>query len=115
MMNYFKYPINDMLKTDNFWPCDFVQNDFLKIGMGGIFWINKSGTYGKSGAGAYTGEYKNEKFGYLGHEIYLLPGQMLPEHSHLGGEGGYGPKMEAWQVRYGESEVCRQRSTRHRR
>ncbi len=104
MMKCFGYPINDMLKTDNFWTCDFVQNDFLNLGMGGIFWINKADTYGKAGAGVYTGEFKDEKFGYLGHEIYLLPGQVLPEHSHLGGEGGYGPKMEAWQVRYGEVE-----------
>jgi len=51
-----------------------------------------------------------ERFGYpipdvlLGHDIFLLPGQVLPEHHHLGGAEGYGPKMEAWQVRYGEVE-----------
>jgi hypothetical protein len=104
MMNYFNYPIPDILKTDTFWTCDFVQNDFLKLGMGGVFWINESGVYGKAGAGQYKGDYAEKNYGYLGHEIYLLPGQALPEHSHTGGVGGYGPKMEAWQVRYGDVE-----------
>lgn len=104
LMKCHGYPIQDVLKTDQFWTCDFVQNDFLKVGMGGIFWINESDTYGKSGAGVYKGEYKDQMFGYLGHEIYLLPGQMLPEHSHIGGSGGLGPKMESWHVRYGEVE-----------
>ena len=101
MMKGFKYPITDVLKTDEFWVCDFVQRDFTKLGMGGVFWINANGTYGKNGAQAYQARYKDQQFGYLGHEIYLLPGQMLPEHRHIGGAEGYGPKMEAWQVRYG--------------
>ena len=100
MMTAFGYPIQDVLKTDQFWVCDFVQRDFCELGMGGIFWINEKGVYGQSGAKAYTGKHKAEKFGYLGHEIYLLPGQMLPEHSHIDNDG-YGPKMEAWHVRYG--------------
>lgn len=104
MMEAFGYPIVDALRTDQFWVCDFVSRDFEKLGMGGIFWLNASGTYSEAGAKAYKGEYKDDKYGYLGHEIYLLPGQMLPEHRHIGGAEGYGPKMEAWQVRYGSVE-----------
>jgi D-lyxose ketol-isomerase len=104
MMKGLGYPIPDILKTDTCWVCDFLQRDFTKLGMAGIFWINASGTYGKNGAQAYQGTYKDQQFGYLGHEIYLLPGQMLPEHRHIGGHEGYGPKMEAWHVRYGSVE-----------
>jgi len=71
--------------------------------MGGIFWINEEGTYGETGCKQYQGAFRGQKFGYLGHEIYCLPGQALPEHHHIGGEKEYGPKMEAWQVRYGEA------------
>ena len=102
MFDNFKYPVPDALKTDEFWVADFMQGNMLKLGMGGIFWINESSTYAESGAKKYNGKYNDEKFGYLGHEIFLLPGQTLPEHRHIGGAEGYGPKMEAWQVRYGE-------------
>ena len=102
MMEAFNYPIPPVLKTDEFWVCDFLQRDMTHLGMGGIFWVNAHGTYGTNGAKAYKGKFKDEKFGYLGHEIYLLPGQVLPEHNHIGGAEGYGPKMESWHVRYGE-------------
>ena len=101
MMEAFGYPIPDVLKTDEFWVCDFLQRDYENLGMAGIFWINEKGTYGGSGTKAYKGKFKDERFGYLGHEIYLLPGQVLPEHNHIGGTDDYGPKMEAWHVRYG--------------
>jgi len=104
LMRFHGYPISDILRTDAFWVCDFLQGDFARLGMGGIFWINASGTYGQAGAKAYKGPFKDAKYGYLGHEIFLLPGQMLPEHRHLGGEQGYGPKMESWHVRYGSVE-----------
>ena len=101
MMRSFGYPVPEVLETEEFWVCDFVQRDFEKLGMGGIFWVNAKGEYGQAGTKAYKGEFKDAPYGYLGHEIYLLPGQMLPEHRHIGGAEGYGPKMEAWHVRYG--------------
>ena len=104
MMRSFGYPIPAVLKGDDFWVADFVQRDYEKLGMGGIFWVNEIGKYGQTGAKAYKGDFKDQRFGYLGHEIYLLPGQMLPEHRHIGGADGYGPKMEAWHVRYGSVE-----------
>ena len=33
--------------------------------MGGIFWVN------------------DPEYGYFAHAIYLLPGQMIPEHAHV--------------------------------
>lgn len=102
MLADFNYPIPDILKTDDFWVCDFEQGDILALGMSGIFWINEKGEYKSSGAGNYSGDYADQSFGYLLHEIYLLPGQTLPEHNHLGGPENMGPKMESWQVRYGE-------------
>lgn len=104
MMRLFNYPIPPVLKTDQFWVCDFLQKDFEKLGMGGIFWINEKGVYGENGAKAYRGSFRRDKFGYLGHDIYLLPGQMLPEHRHIGGSEDYPPKMESWHVRYGTVE-----------
>lgn len=104
MMERFGYPIPDILRGDDFWVCDFLQGDFAKLGMGGVFWINAKGNYGKNGGGTYKGGFKDRDFGYLGHDIFLLPGQALPEHHHIGGPEGHGPKMEAWQVRYGEVE-----------
>jgi hypothetical protein len=101
MMAAFGYPIPERLKTEDFWVCDFLQGAMDKVGMGGIFWVNESGQYDQTGAKVYKGDFKDQKFGYLGHEIYLLPGQVLPEHHHIGGEKGYGPKMEAWHIRYG--------------
>jgi hypothetical protein len=101
MMRRLNYPIPKVLETDSFWVCDFLHGDFARLGMGGIFWVNEQNVYGQAGGQQYQGEFKAGKYGYLGHEIYLLPGQMLPEHRHLGGSAGHGPKMEAWHVRYG--------------
>jgi D-lyxose ketol-isomerase len=82
MMEYFNYPIVDRLRTDEFWTLDFALGKFTEVGMAGIFWVN------------------NQEDNYFGHEIYLLPGQMIPEHCHKKTEAA-GPKMEAWQVRHG--------------
>ena len=104
MMRGFNYPIPEVLKTDNFWVADFLQRDFEKLGMGGVFWVNVKGKYGETGQKAYDGKFKGRSFGYLGHDIYLLPGQVLPEHRHIGGAEGFGPKMESWHVRHGSVE-----------
>ncbi len=103
LMQAYHYPIPAILKTDTFWVADFMQGDFARLGMGGVFWKNVEGVYGDVGAKAYKGAFKNQKFGYLGHDIYLLPGQTLPEHNHLtDGDGkGFGPKMETWRVCHG--------------
>ena len=81
MMERFSYPIPDGLRK-GIWVLDFALKDFIHCGMGGIFWWN------------------SEKYRYFGHEIFLLPGQMIVEHAHV--ETPKGPaKMEAWQPRHG--------------
>lgn len=84
LMRYYGVPVTPILKTDQFWVSDFAQKDFKTVGMGGIFWVN------------------NVDAGYLGHDIYLLPGQMLVEHKHHK-VGDVPAKMETWQVRHGSA------------
>ena len=82
MMERFGYPIPPRLRTADFWAIDFGLGKFTEVGMAGIFWVND----------------KDGK--YFGHEIYLLPNQMLPEHAHVA-LPDVAPKMEAWHLRYG--------------
>jgi D-lyxose ketol-isomerase len=82
MMERFNYPIVDRLRSDEFWAVDFGMGKFTEVGMAGIFWVN------------------NQEDDYFGHEIYLLPGQMIPEHRHVKTPDAR-PKMEAWQPRHG--------------
>ena len=86
MMAFHKYPVVPRLKGDEFWAVDFGLGRFTEVGMAGIFWVN------------------NLEGNYFGHEIYLLPGQMIPEHSHKGTTQA-GAKMEAWQVRHGSVRI----------
>jgi len=81
MFRRFQYPISDKLQKE-MWVLDFGLNDFANVGMAGIFWLNR------------------QDYNYFGHEIYLLPGQMIPEHCHLATDKG-APKMESWQPRRG--------------
>ena len=82
MMRHYHYPIPERLRTEEFWTLDFAMGKFTEVGMAGILWMNE----------------KEEDF--FGHEIYLLPGQMIAEHKHVKTEAA-GPKMEGWHVRHG--------------
>ncbi|MDO4586221.1 MAG: hypothetical protein Q4C95_02885 [Planctomycetia bacterium] len=83
MFDRFHYSLTDSLKDNpEFWVAEFESGDFERVGMGGIFWVN------------------DKEHGYFGHEIFLLPNQMIPEHFHLAAED-MPAKHEAWQVRYG--------------
>jgi len=84
MMKWFDYPIVDRLRGADFWTLDFGVGIFTEVGMGGIFWMN------------------NKEHNYLGHEIYLLPNQMIPEHWHEKTEEAQA-KVEGWQVRHGSA------------
>lgn len=81
MFRRFHYPVSDTLKK-GMWILDFGLGDFAQVGMAGIFWLNR------------------QDYNYFGHEIYLLPGQMIPEHCHLPTAKG-AAKMESWQPRRG--------------
>jgi hypothetical protein len=81
MFTRFGYPISDRLKKE-MWVLDFGLGDLANVGMAGIFWLNR------------------QDYNYFGHEIYLLPGQMIAEHSHVKTAKG-AAKMESWQPRRG--------------
>jgi len=81
MFRRFGYPISDRLKRE-MWILDFGLGDFAHVGMAGIFWLNR------------------QDDNYFGHEIYLLPGPMIAEHSHVATAKG-AAKMESWQPRRG--------------
>lgn len=80
MFEFYGVPFTENLEK-NMWVADFGLGDFENVGMGGIFWIN------------------DPVHQYFGHEIYLLPGQMIPEHKHVKTE--YPAKFESWMVRHG--------------
>ena len=81
MFARFHYPLSETLKKE-MWILDFGLQDFARVGMAGIFWLNR------------------QDHNYFGHEIFLLPGQMIPEHCHLPTDKG-AAKMESWQPRRG--------------
>jgi hypothetical protein len=85
MFDRFGYPIPPRLRTDDFWTLDFNLGKFLEAGMAGIFWVN------------------NKEHNYFGHEIYLLPGQAIPEHKHV--KTDVPCKLEGWHPRYGEIRI----------
>jgi len=83
MFEEMNYSLTDAMKGNpEFWVVDFGLGDFEHVGMGGIIWFN------------------NKEFRYFGHDIYLLPGQMIAEHFHNAAED-MPAKHESWQVRHG--------------
>lgn len=83
MMTRLGYPISDNLRA-NMWVTDFALGDFPNVGMGGIFWAHEN------------------VHGVFGHEIFLLPNQMLVEHAHVP-HGKLPAKHECWHARAGTS------------
>jgi len=84
LFRYHHYAIGDVvLASPDFWMLEFAQNDFSNVGMGGIFFVN------------------DKEHGYFGHDIYLLPGQMIAQHYHVAAEDKPA-KHETWHVRNGK-------------
>lgn len=81
MFKFYNVPFTDLMAKE-MWVTDFGLGDFENVGMGGIFWVNDP-------------EYK-----YFAHAIYLLPGQMIPEHAHVV-TPGFPAKHESWMVEHG--------------
>jgi D-lyxose ketol-isomerase len=82
LMATFNYPIVDRLNGEEFWVADFNLKNFVEVGMAGIFWII------------------NPEQKYTGVEMFLLPGQSIPEHWHVATKDA-SPKFESCHVRYG--------------
>jgi len=86
MMEYFNYPVVERLKGEEFWAVDFGLGRFAEVGMAGILWVNEQDDC------------------YMGHEIFLLPGQRIPEHGHDKTDIA-ATKMEGWMPRYGQIDI----------
>ncbi len=82
MFDHYGVQYNDFLK-ENMFISDFNQGDFENVGMAGVFWQN------------------NPTAGYVGHNIYLLPGQAIVEHAHMA--TSFPAKMESWYVEHGSA------------
>ena len=81
MFKFYDVPFTKLMEKD-MWVTDFGLGDFENLGMGGIFWIN------------------DPEFKYFAHAIYLLPGQMIPEHAHFK-TANHLAKHESWMVEKG--------------
>ncbi len=80
MLESYGVPFSKTLAA-GIWITDFNLGDFENVGMAGIFWMNDS------------------THGYFGHEIYLLPNQMIPQHAHVATTKP--AKFESWRVVHG--------------
>ena len=74
MFHRFGYP-NPEPQKKAMWIQDFGMGDFVHAGMAGVFWFN------------------DKENNYFGHEIYLLPGQQIPEHKHMKTKDAVAKKM----------------------
>ncbi len=84
MFRFHNYALGEsVLKSPDFWMLEFGLGDFSNVGMAGIFFVN------------------DKEHNYFGHEIYLLPGQMIAEHYHVPAEE-MPAKHDCWQVRNGQ-------------
>ncbi len=77
MLKFYGVPFTPFME-ENFWVAEFGMGDFENVGMGGIFWVN------------------DKEHSYFAHAIYLLPGQMIPEHAHFATD--MPAKFESWMV-----------------
>ncbi|HYW78260.1 MAG TPA: hypothetical protein VE890_01745 [Thermoguttaceae bacterium] len=85
LCKYHGYPIFPGLR-ENLWVSDYNTGQFTKLGLAAHLFIN------------------NEADRYMLMDLFLLPGQMLPEHWHLDGETNPA-KREGWLVRWGLSHI----------
>ena len=85
LAKYHGYPVFPGFK-ENLWVSDYGTGRFTELGLAAHLFIN------------------NEKDRYMLMDLFLLPGQMLPEHWHLDGETNPA-KLEGWLIRYGESYI----------
>ncbi len=79
------YPVFPGLR-EGIWVSDYGTGEFTKLGLAAFLFKN------------------NEDDKYMLMDLFLLPGQMLPEHWHLDGETNPA-KREGWLVRWGSSYI----------
>ena len=85
LCEYHGYPVFPELR-EQLWVSDYGTGQFTKLGLAACMFIN------------------NEEDRYMLMDLFLLPGQMLPEHWHLDGDPNPA-KREGWLVRWGLSHI----------
>lgn len=85
---YHGYPIFPDFR-EKLWVSDYNTGQFTELGLAAYMFMN------------------NEDDRYMLMDLFLLPGQMLPEHWHLDGETNPA-KREGWLIRWGKSYVVGQ-------
>jgi D-lyxose ketol-isomerase len=85
LCKYHGYPIFPELR-DGLWIADYNVGRYTEVGLAAYMFCN------------------NVEDQYMLMDIFLLPGQMLPEHWHVAGEGNPA-KREGWLVRWGLSHI----------
>ncbi|MDR2844993.1 MAG: hypothetical protein LBV28_02745 [Puniceicoccales bacterium] len=83
LMKFHNYPVTEKTRSQ-LWVSDYGTGHFTEVGLAAIMFENKV-------AGVYS---------YMLQDLFLLPGQMLPEHWH-DPVGEVPAKMEGWAVRSG--------------
>lgn len=86
LMEYHGYPVYPGIR-DNLIVSDYGTGQFSKLGISIVMWID------------------SQEDPYMLMDIFLLPNQMLPEHSHRDQDGPLPAKSEAWLVRHGISHI----------
>lgn len=79
------YPVFEGFR-EKLWVSDYGTGRYAELGLAACCFAN------------------NVEDRYMQMDLFLLPGQMLPEHWHLEGEGNPA-KREGWLCRYGKSYV----------
>ena len=85
LCRYHGYPIFPGLR-DKLWVSDYGLNQFAKLGLAAYVFVN------------------NVEDHYMMLDLFILPGQMLPEHWHVAADGNP-EKREGWLVRWGTSHI----------
>jgi D-lyxose ketol-isomerase len=85
LMKHHGYPVFPKIR-EKIWVSDYGLGQYTKVGLAAVMFQN------------------NVKDRYMLMDLFLMPGQMLPEHWHLAGEGNPA-KLEGWLVRHGQSHV----------
>ena len=85
LMKHHGYPVFPGMR-EQLWVSDYGTGQFTKLGLAAYLFKN------------------NEEDKYMLMDLFLLPGQMLPEHWHLDGDKNPA-KREGWLVRWGLSHI----------
>ena len=85
LMEYYDYPIFPNVRN-LLWVSDYGTGQYAKVGLACIGFVN------------------NEQDLYMLQDLYMMPGQMLPEHWHEK-PADLPIKMEAWTIRNGTSYI----------